>query len=79
MHESERSGFSAPDAPPPLEVLAALLGEVLEPLVTEHGDEALETSAAVLRQACTIICDEIYTVALPNRAERRARRRRRPT
>ena len=74
-----RNASDDPAAPPFDVVLRGLLGDVLARLPEVHGVGDVATAAQILRAGTDVIAEEIYLVGEPppNRAERRAERRRR--
>ena len=68
------AGHSAPDAPPVIEVLGRLLRDVLPALLADHPAAVIEEAAAVLRDADTIMCRDLYFVSPDAMAPPRERR-----
>jgi|SRR5579884_378145 len=62
MVEFEASGRSAPDAAPIPDVAYSLIRDVLDPLTKTHSKRDIRVAAAILEQATTAICDNIFFV-----------------
>jgi hypothetical protein len=76
MEASQASGFSAPDAPPPPDVLRTLLTEILEPRVADLEGHDLAAAAAVLHSVSVAMETELLLVPVRPRRHRPAPRRR---
>jgi hypothetical protein len=68
------AGHSAADAPPVIEIVGRLLCDVLPQLLATHSARSIEDATAVLRDADTIMCRDLYFVspeAMPAARQRR--------
>jgi hypothetical protein len=59
-------GHSAPDAPPPGDMLRTLLSETLRPLLERRAPEAIEAAREVLVEAVELIAADILLVEPPH-------------
>jgi len=90
MHEAEASGLSSPDPPPIFEIAHKLIRDVIEDLSDRYTEAEIRTSAEIVDQVTTAICENIFFVppaemrralngpgSRPpgNRRQRRSRRR----
>lgn len=62
MHEAEASGLSSPDAPPILEIAHKLIRDVVDDLADRHTDAEIRTSAEIVEQVTTAICENIFFI-----------------
>jgi hypothetical protein len=62
MLEWERSGRSAPDAPPIPEVAHSLVVDVLDGVRRHRSRRDIRVAAAIIAEATEAICSDIYTV-----------------
>ena len=62
MHEAEASGLSSLDAPPIFEVAHQLIRDVVDDLSDRHTEAEIRTSAEIVEQVTTAICENIFFV-----------------
>jgi hypothetical protein len=62
MCEAKASGLSSPEAAPIPEAAHSVIRSVVEDLPKRHSDEALRTSADIVHEVATAICEEVFFV-----------------
>jgi hypothetical protein len=62
MIEFERSGRSAPDAPPIPEVAHSLILDVLRDAKLRHSKRDVRVAATIVSEATNVICENIFAV-----------------
>lgn len=62
MQEAGASGLSSPNAPPILDVAHSLIRDVNRDLPARHTDQELRTSAEIIEEMTTAICENIFFV-----------------
>ena len=62
MIEFERSGRSAPDAPPIPEVAHSLIRDVLRDAKLRHSKRDVRVAATIVSEATDAICENIFSV-----------------
>ena len=76
MEAFKASGASAPDAPPPPDVLRALLTEIFEPRLADLDDRELAAATTILSSISHAMEREFLLVPVRPRRDRPSRRRR---
>jgi len=62
MHEAEASGLCSPDAPPIFEIAHKLIRDVIDDLSDRHTEDEIRTSATIVEEVTTAICEDIFFI-----------------